>query len=132
MGYHNARITLEDNMMDMIMKVTEGNPGAVSVCMKLIEKSAVIDPDAALGPLTNLFALDTHDIYGSRIWQLYKDVCKTDLVSMIGLLRAVQLGFLTESELHSAIDGAKKPDDWIIGHVAKVKERLPAFGITAA
>lgn len=130
MSYNNPRIDLTDSPMSAITKMADGNPGAVRVLMELFQQWPVIDPDSALGEFSGVLHLDTLDIYGHRIWQFYKEVCQQDLTNMVGLMRANQLGFLPESELIRAVDGARMADDWVQGYVAKVRARLPAFGQT--
>ena len=99
------RITLSDNTMSAIMKLSGGNPGAVTVVVSLLRDGETIDPDAALGGLAQLLALDSHGIYESEIWMLFKDVCDQDLTKVVLPLRACQLGFLSERELKNAITG---------------------------
>ena len=100
----NSRINLEMNQTDVIVALGEGNPGATVVCMEILQQTPDIDPQAALGGLGHLLMLDTFQIYGSRIWMLYKDVCGQDLVKTLALLRACQLGKLSNSKLNHAID----------------------------
>jgi len=98
------RVTLEDSFMDVVIKLAEGNPGAMNVIMQLYQNAAHIDPQDFMGGLGSVLALDTHGIYGSRIWMLYKDVCGEDLVMTVAQLRAVQLGIIGQSILDHAID----------------------------
>lgn len=128
MSYHNPRIQLTDTTMSVVIKMSEGNPGAMQVLKNILGKAAAIDPDDAFGALGAILSLDTEDIYGSRIWMLYKDVAGQDLVNMLGLLRAVQLGYLTNTQLQHAIDHGVPEEGWVQHWVGKVKERLPAFG----
>lgn len=123
----SLRIQLTDSLQDAIAKMVEGNVGAVTVCAELVKKEAKIDPDAALAPIDSLLALDDLGIYGSKIWMLYKDVCGEDIVNTRAVLRARQLGILSEDVLLNAIDkyGDGIDCDDIL---AKVQERLPAFG----
>lgn len=125
MSYDNPRIDLTDDAMSAVAKMADGNPGALNVLVLLFTKSEEIDPDAMLGGFGNILSLDTHDIYGARIWQFYKDLCGQDLVKMIGLMRAVQLGFMPESELYAGIDGRATVD--IDGYMEAVRARLPRF-----
>lgn len=130
---HNQRIQLTDSFLDIAMKLSEGNPGALSVIMKLMEETPRVDPDAAFGPYAGLLSLDTGGIYGPRIWMFYKDVAGSDMVRMIGLQRAVQLGLLNDNDLDAAIDGRKPMTaEEVNGWIAKVREQLPAFGQTVA
>lgn len=124
------RITsLNDTGMDVIIKLADGNPGATTVMVEIYKQGATIDPDSALGGIGAILALDTHGIYGPRIWMLYKDVCGQDLRVMLAILRAVQLGFLSESTLNYAIDNSRRSPTTldVPALVAKVEQRLPRF-----
>ena len=122
----NTRIEMDDTVMDVFVKLSEGNPGALSVCMQLSEETATVDPDAGMPKIINLLALDTLGIYGPRIWQLYKDFCKENIISVCAVLRAHQLGILNSTEINRAIDNWGEGvdlDDALYG----VQERLPQF-----
>jgi len=122
----SCRIQLEDTPISAMIKMVEGNPGAIRVCAELFEQSSKIDPDAALEGMVPIFTLDTHGIYGSRIWMLYKDVCKGNLTKVIAVLRAVQLGLISERTLLHAIDNYGEGLDINDAH-RRVKEKLPKF-----
>ena len=126
------RITsLNMSAKDIIVLLADGNPGAVRVMLEIIEQDGRIDPDNLLGAIGSLLSLDTHEIYGSRIWMLYKDVCQSDIEKTLAALRAVQLGIARERDLLSAIDGDGKSFDSDAA-LSAVKEKLPAFGIKAS
>lgn len=122
------RIELTDSFMSAAVKLSEGNPGALTAVMELFRQTPAIDPDAAFGGFAGLFSLDVMGVYGSRIWMFYKDVCHQDMVRMVGLQRAVQLGLLREEVLLNAIDGRPPMSiEDADALVARVQERLPAF-----
>ena len=98
------RITLEDSLGSSVIKLTESNPGALSVLMRIVKEYDEIDQDSAFGPLSGLLFLDAKGIYGERIWLFYKDVCNTSLVHMLAVMRACQLGFLSMPMIDHAID----------------------------
>lgn len=124
------RIELSDTPLDAIVKLSEGNPGAVDVCLKLFQKGGDIDPDSAFGGFGAMLALDTHGIYGSRIWVLFKDVCGENIVRVLGLLRSVQLGQMPTLSLLNAIDGNRRPTHAEIDAIVDdVRKQLPAFGV---
>ena len=127
----NERLELTDNTFSFIKKLSEGNPGAISVCVSLLKNMEHVDPDNLFGGLGGLLSLDTHKIYGSRIWMFYKDFCKENIALVITMMRAIQLGLITSSQLDNAIDnyGAGIDMDDII---VKVKKRLPAFNLDGA
>ena len=100
-----VKIGLDDSMQTALMKMSGGNPGALSIVMQMMEKSPEIDPQSAMmGGLAPVLMLDTFGIYEDRIWMLAKDVCKHDVVKMLACLRAVQLGHISEDVLNHAID----------------------------
>ncbi len=114
-----------DTAMSAMVKMAEGNPGAITAIMKLMEDNAKIDPQSILGSIGVLLDLDTLGIHGSRIWQLYKDVCGHDSVKVITLLRAYQLGLMPERNIHAAIEGDYKPDFTVL--LSSVKSQLTEF-----
>ena len=122
---NGCRITRYDTLVSACSKMSEGNPGALNVLMRLIDEGGAIDPDAFMGGMSNVFDLDTNKIYGSSIWILYKDICGEDLRKMIAVLRSVQLGFLCNSALLSAIEGNGKIN--VDSFVKQVEDRLPNF-----
>ena len=124
------RIELNDTTMDIIQKMSEGNPGALTVVMRMIAEGAAIDPQGFMGGLGAVLSLDTHRIYGARIWMLYKDVCGEDLMKTLAVLRACQLGELTDIEMQHAID-FRGEGIAVDNLVSVVKERLEEFGVAA-
>ena len=124
------RLDLADNGSAIIMKMADGNPGAIGVMMDILKHAEEIDPDNILGCTGTLFSLDSYGIYGSDIWMLYKDICEQDLYSMLALLRAVQLGFCHVDELIAAIRNGEMQQGRLVELIFKVQERLPNFGGT--
>ena len=122
-----ARIQLTDNIQSMCVKMVDGNPGALSVCMQMLKEGDKIDPQAVFGGVGQILALDTERIYGSRIWMLYKDVCNENLTKTIALLRGIQLGLIKSTEVQHAIDNYGKGID-VDDVLTKVQEELPNFG----
>lgn len=128
---HKERITLDDSMMNIVMKMADGNPGAVTgnpgavtVLFQLIADKN--DPDSWAGGLGNLLSLDTLGIYGPDIWVLFKDVCGQNILNVVTVLRAVQLGLYSERNLWNCIDNRTSLDCEQL--LTKVRERLPRFG----
>lgn len=120
------RIELHDTLMSAVIKLCGGNPGALRACCEMAKTSPTVDPDSFAGGLGPLLSLDTQGIYGPRIWMLFSDVCECDPIKALALLRAVQLGFLSESDLDHAIDNRGQGVD-VDAMVAAVKGRLPRF-----
>lgn len=127
MNMSATRIKGSDSTQDVMVKMSEGNPGALTVLMSLMTRAAKIDPDNWMPGLGEILSLDTLGIYGSKIWMLYKDVCGEDLVKMCAVMRANQLGFINADLIISAINNYGDGLD-VVDLLLKVKERLPNFG----
>jgi hypothetical protein len=95
-------------MMNIVMKMTDGNPGAVTVITQLIVDKN--DPDDWPSGFGKLLSLDTHGIYGSNIWVLFKNVCNQNILNVVTVLRAVQLGLYSERDLWNCIDNCTPLD----------------------
>jgi hypothetical protein len=125
-GKGKERIALNDNAMTITIKLAEGNPGALNVCLELIKNNASVDPISAWGEFGTLISFDSCGIYSSRIWMLFKDVCNQDIVKVIALMRAWGLGFVSKEDLLHAIDNYGKGID-VDDLVEQVLIRLPEF-----
>ena len=119
----NQRIELTDSFLDALMKVSEGNLGAVTALSAMAKEFLLIDPDAAFGPLTPLFDCDVWGIYGSDIWRLWK-ACDASSLNAAALFRAVQLGLEDERVIYDTVRG-DAPDFSAL--IAKVRAELPEF-----
>ncbi|GAG31654.1 unnamed protein product, partial [marine sediment metagenome] len=122
MSYENPRISLTDTIQGAMVKMAGGNPGAITVLIKIASESPKIDPQGALGGLGTILLLDTFSIYEERIWMLYKDVCHQDIVKTLACIRGCQLGIVSEQQLNRFIDGKENtfvPEDLL----EKVKEQ---------
>ena len=126
-----SRLNMMDTGMDMIVKMSEGNPGAVQALISLIDKNEIIDPQDAFGASGALFSLDTWEIYGTDIYILWNDKCHRDTRKLIMLMRATQLGYYPVSDLKAlAADQAYAiplDDEVVVELDAKVCERLTQF-----
>jgi len=113
-------------VMDLLMDMSEGNPGGVTVLLQLMKENPKLDPDDCFGELGAVISLDNRGIYGSNIWVLYKHVCGESVLNMLAVLRGVQLGLLDESLVDNAI--LKRGSLDIPDILNKVRARLPRFG----
>lgn len=106
----NARIDLFDTPKDMLVKMCDGNPGALNAMMDAMQAAPDIDPQSAFGSISPILSLDTFGVYGSRIWILYAYVCRRNAVLFLAALRAVQLGLRDENWLNESIREEKAED----------------------
>lgn len=126
------RITLSDSIVSAITKMTEGNMGAVNVCMSLIKEGETIDPQNTMGGFGFLLDLDREGIYGSDIYVFWNDICNRDISKMMAMLRAVNLGFFSGKTLANAChrqDYSGRSMVPVDELYQKVIERLPKFDL---
>ncbi len=122
-----TKIETTDTVQEAIIKMSDGNPGAVRVLCDVINNGRAIDPDSAMGSFGSIAILDMLEIYGSGIWMLYKDVCGEDIVKMIAVLRAWQIGLVSASTITYAMENRGDGLD-VDDVLSRVQERLPDFG----
>ena len=113
----NVRCALNMTCMDCMIAMSDGNPGAITVMMQIMEHAKRVDPITE--PFMAILWLDAHGIYGSQIWMLYKDVCQENIYNLLALLRHVQLGL-------SRAEDIMKPKD-MDAVLAEVQEQIPTF-----
>lgn len=122
----NTKIQLTDSTQDALLKMSEGNPGALTVCVQILKNGEQIDPDNAMGGLGVILFLDTLGLYGPKIWMLFADVCEHNLSKMLAVLRAAQLGLITDKQLGQAVENYGEGLD-IPTICTQVTQRLPRF-----
>ncbi len=69
-----------DTVQDMVVKMCEGNPGALGVLLEIVNH-----PDG--GPLIMLRLADMN-IRGAQLWVAYKDYCRRNLGMLLMRLEA--------------------------------------------
>jgi len=126
-----SKIKLNDSGLEIITKMSDGNPGAMSALAELIKNNERIDPDSVLGPLGAILYLDSVKIYGSDIYILFNDKCNRDVRKLIMLLRAAQMGKfyimkLKELSLDQSYKINISEDDWSKIE-SDILEALPNF-----
>ena len=122
----SERIQLNDTLQSAIVKLAEGNPGAIAAMCEVTKSSDAVDPQSALGAFSALFHLDSWGIYGPNIWLLWKDVCGQSAINFLALLRAAQLGIISQRVV---IDAARTGSITLdLGDVLKkVQAQLSGF-----
>ena len=93
------KIELTDNVMEILVKMSEGNPGALNAMGDILKNHQKIDPQAMLGGMGLILAFDDMGIYGTDIYVLYSDKCEKNLRKLCVLMRVNQLGFLSSSKV---------------------------------
>lgn len=125
-SFGNERIQLSMSLLDAVMTVAEGNPGAITAIAELMLVVERVDPTSALGKFGPLLTLDTYGVYGSDVWLLYKDVCGKNSKKVLLLLRCVQMGVISHAALSRAINDRVHTFDFE-ELLETLQKRLPEF-----
>ena len=65
----------EDSVLELVKKLSCGNPGAVLILCKIARE----DRD----PYSLFFDMDDLELVGSRIWEVYKGTCREDFEDFV-------------------------------------------------
>lgn len=125
-----SKINLTDSTTDVVVKMSDGNPGAMDVIMKLLTQANNIDSNDIMGGLGKILLLDTYGIYGTDIYVLYNDICDRNLSKMVAVIRATQMGLFNSHILRDACSRQDSSGRKLIPVdelCEKIKERLPLF-----
>lgn len=79
MNQQRQPVELTDTTRDLAIKMSEGNPGALTVLCHLMERG--------MEGLMNILALDDMNMRGPQIWVAFKDFAGQDLNVLIGALQ---------------------------------------------
>ena len=75
-----ARISIEMTVADAIVEISDGNPGAVTACVDILNN----------GESWGLIYLDELGIYEKRIYPLWSNVCDSDALKTLAVLYAAR------------------------------------------
>lgn len=129
-----SKIELNDDGKSIMIKMSEGNPGAIAAMIVMVVESDSIDPKAFMGGIGAIIMLDTWKIYGTDIHILFNDKCDRDVRKMLVLIRAVQLGFFSQvklqemaadqrREINISDDEWQEIDDKVCGRLVDFQKR---------
>ena len=89
---NNTRISAHMSMQDILITMSDGNPGALTCMMQMIQT----DPMALL----DILLFDSIGIYGSKIYMLWNDCCDRDMEKFKQTIQAFREGKFSEEEIH--------------------------------
>jgi len=91
-----TRLELTDTAKDIVVKMSEGNPGAIQCIMIML-----MEP---IGLIRFILPLDTLGIYGSKIYMLWNDSCNRDIAKVNKVLEAWRTGKLSKERIHQNLN----------------------------
>ena len=91
-----TRLNGTDSVMDVAMKMSDGNPGALNVIMQFLKNPMDI---------VFLLACDSIGLYGSQLYMLWNDCCGRDMDKVKRVLTGWQRGKITAEEIMQHVSG---------------------------
>jgi len=95
----NNILTLDDTLEDIVVKMSKGNPGAMSAIVSLLSEYPLADPLNPLKELAPILTFDYLGIYGTDLYIIWNDKCNRDVYKIFILIRSIQLGFMDGKKL---------------------------------
>jgi len=92
----NTRLNGSDGIMEIAMKMSEGNPGALTAIIELVKKQDGI---------MYVLACDRIGVYGSRLYMLWNDCCGRSIDKFMCVIKAWQTGKLKAEEILEHVSG---------------------------
>ena len=99
-----SKLELSDNTLDVIVKMSEGNPGAWTFLCQMLNKK---DWFANVDPLMVILMFDTLELYGSKLYMVWNDICGRDLNKVDLLIRNWQMGNISKSAIHDNLSSGR-------------------------
>lgn len=104
---NRERIKFTDTGMDIVIKMANGNPGAMTCLMDMLKYTS---EGSQMPGLFLILNLDTLGLYGEKIYMLWNDCCDRDMAQMELVLRNWHMGHLAAYEIMENLsNGRGKP-----------------------
>lgn len=92
----STRIKTTDALIDIAVKMSEGNPGALTFSIGILESG----PDN----IKYFLVLDELGLYGSAMYQLWNDCCQRDIEKVFKVLDKYSKGEFTKEFILDYVD----------------------------
>lgn len=113
-----------------ILGMAGGNEHVAKILLNIFLKNVDIDPSNVLKEAGPLVIMIHMDILGLKIQALHESICGSCYIKTIGVLRAVQLGIISQSELVGALSspiGAARLAEQVDDIMSQVYSKIPDF-----
>ena len=91
-----AKINENMTIQDVLIAMSEGNPGALVCMIGMFETNPLA--------LFDIMFFDTMEIYGEKIYCLWNDCCNRDTVKFKQTLEYLKYGILSKEEIHENLN----------------------------
>lgn len=108
-----TKLLLTDNFNDIVLKMSEGNLGAMTTIFEIFKakNNDVIDV------IPMFLTLDVMELYGSHLYMLWNDCCNRDVEKVIKVIEAYRSGMINNTHIYERIKnvGYGKSFDDLLG-----------------
>ncbi len=91
------KLTANDTTMDLMVKMGEGNPGAMMACMELFKMGS--------SGVVTILNLDDIGLYGEKLYMLWSDCCGRDAEKVVKVVKARNFGKLSDQDIRDRVSG---------------------------
>ena len=91
-----GKITDDMSMLEVLMVMSEGNPGALTVLVSMLEGSPM--------GFSDILMLDGMDIRGVKVYMLGNDCCGRDMSKLSRTLSMIRGGVFTKEQIHANLE----------------------------
>lgn len=85
-----------DNMQDIILQLSEGNPGALTACLEILKETSI-------EAISVFLTLDYMELYGSHLYMLWNDCCDRNIKAVIDVINGFITGKITKNDINERI-----------------------------
>ena len=93
------RLSHMDSNVEIVQKLSEGNPGAMSVVCNILKKS-----ETNIDLIMYLLVFDSLEVYGAKLYMLWNDCCDRDFDKLFAVIDALVDGKYSEEHIHAHIN----------------------------
>lgn len=90
------RITADMSIEDMVVTMSEGNPGALTCMVNMLNYNPMAHLD--------ILFFDTMEIYGSKIYMLWNDCCGRDMDKFNKTIQYIREGKVSKEKVHENLN----------------------------
>lgn len=90
------RITADMSIDDMVVTMSEGNPGALTCMVNMLNYNPMA--------LLDILFFDTMEIYGSKIYMLWNDCCGRDMDKFNKTIQYIREGKVSKEKVHENLN----------------------------
>ena len=93
------KIKMSDSVQDIVLKLSVGNPGALTTCFEIIKAKN----NDIVQSFPIFLTLDNMKLYGSYLYMLWNDCCGRNIEDVFDVIDGFKTGKITEKDINERI-----------------------------